>query len=152
MAHPLIPEILSLATPLASDLNLEITDAVFQTNHNPPTLKITICHQTEETGLKDCEALSRALEAVLDSSEIIPTAYVLEVSTPGIPKVLSTDREFVSFKGFPIQVRTQTPNDGTKEHQGQLIRRDQTHLYLNRKGRTVKIPRLEILTVQLADP
>ena len=93
--------------------------------------------------------MSRALEASLDAAEIIPDTYVLEVSSPGISRQLMTDREFIAFKGFPVIVWTSPPHDGQQEWTGQLIRRDETTVYLTQKGRLVEIKRSVITKVQL---
>ena len=99
--------------------------------------------------MDDCERMSRALEASLDAAEIIPDAYVLEVSSPGISRQLVTDREFISFKGFPVIISTSPPYEQQQEWIGQLVRRDETTVCLNQKGRVVEIPRNLITTVQL---
>jgi ribosome maturation factor RimP len=93
--------------------------------------------------------MSRDLEASLDEGEIIPDAYVLEVSSPGISRQLVTDREFISFKGFPVIISTSPPYEQQQEWIGLLIRRDETTVYLNQKGRVVKIPRELITSVQM---
>ncbi|MBE9208803.1 ribosome maturation factor RimP [Nostoc sp. LEGE 06077] len=149
MTHPLVPQIIDLATPVATELGLEVVGAVFHTNQRPPVLRIDIRNPQQDTGLQDCERMSRALEPCLDAAEIIPDAYVLEVSSPGISRQLVTDREFISFKGFPVIVTTSPPHDGQPEWNGQLIRRDETNIYLNQKGRVVEIPRSLITRVQL---
>ena len=123
MTHPLIPQIIDLATPVAEELGLEVVGVVFHTNQRPPVLRVDIRNPQEETGLNDCERMSRALEASLDGSDIIPDAYVLEVSSPGISRQLTTDKEYLSFKGFPVIVFTSQPYDGQQEWIGQLIRR-----------------------------
>ncbi|BAY16681.1 hypothetical protein NIES2109_19990 [Nostoc sp. HK-01] len=149
MTHPLVPQIIDLAAPVATELGLEVVGAVFHTNQRPPVLRIDIRNPQQDTGLEDCERMSRALEPCLDAAEIIPDAYVLEVSSPGISRQLVTDREFISFKGFPVIVTTSPPHDGQPEWNGQLIRRDETNIYLNQKGRVVEIPRSLITRVQL---
>jgi ribosome maturation factor RimP len=93
--------------------------------------------------------MSRALEALLDAGEIIPDAYVLEVSSPGISRQLVTDREFISFKGFPVVISTSPPYEQQQEWIGLLVRRDETTVYLNQKGRVIKIPRDLITKVQI---
>ena len=60
-----------------------------------------------------------------------------------------TDREFISFKGFAVTVSTSEPYEGQQEWSGQLIKRDETALYLNQKGRAIAIPRSVIVKVQL---
>lgn len=149
MTHPLVLPITDLAIPVAEQLGLEVVDIVFHTNQRPPVLRVDIRNPQQDTGLDDCERMSRALEAALDATEIIPDAYVLEVSSPGISRQLVTDREFVSFKGFPVTVSTSPPHEGQQEWIGQLIRRDETKIYINQKGRVMEIPRSLITKVQL---
>ena len=149
MAHPLIPQIIDLATPVAEALGLEVVGVVFHTNQRPPVLRVDIRNPQDETGLEDCERMSRALEATLDEANIIPDAYVLEVSSPGISRSLTTDREFISFKGFPVIVSTSQPYEGQQQWTGQLIRRDDTAVYLNQKSRAIAIPRSLVTRVQL---
>lgn len=151
MAHPLIPKILDLAAPIAASIGLEVVGAVFYTNQRPPVLHLEIRNPNQDTGLEDCEQMSRALEEQLDTTGLIPDAYVLEVSSPGISQFLSSDREFISFKGFPVLVKTSEAYKGRTEWQGKLIRRDETTVYLNQKGRQVAIPRAMVTQVQLRD-
>ncbi|MFN7659427.1 MAG: ribosome maturation factor RimP, partial [Dolichospermum sp.] len=42
MTHPLIPQIIDLATPVATELGLEIVNVVFHTNQSPPILRVDI--------------------------------------------------------------------------------------------------------------
>lgn len=149
MAHPLIPQIIELAIPVAENLGLEIVGAVFHTNQHPPVLRVDIRNPQQDTGLNDCELMSRALEATLDAADIIASPYVLEVSSPGISRQLTSDREFISFKGFAVIVNTSPAYEGQQEWMGQLIKRDETALYLNQKGRSIAIPRSLITRVQL---
>jgi ribosome maturation factor RimP len=149
MTHPLVPQIIDLATPVAEELGLEVVGVVIHTNQRPPVLRVDIRNPDSDTGLDDCERMSRALEASLDATDIVPDTYVLEVSSPGISRQLTTDREYISFKGFPIIVFTSPPYEGQQEWFGQLVRRDETTLYINQKGRVVEIPRSLITKVQL---
>lgn len=149
MVHPLIPHILDLATPVAESLGLEVVGAVFQTNQRPPVLRVDIRNLEQDTSLDDCERMSRALEATLDSAGAIPDAYVLEVSSPGISRQLTTDREFISFKGFAVIVSTLEPYAGQKQWTGQLIGRDETAVQVSQKGRAIAIPRSLVNKVQL---
>jgi ribosome maturation factor RimP len=151
MTHPLIPQLIDLATPVAEELGLEVVGAVFHTNRRPPVLRVDIRNSTGDTGLDDCERMSRALEERLDAADIIPDTYVLEISSPGLSRQLSTDREFISFKGYAVIVKTSEPFEGQKEWRGRLIRRDDTEVYINQKGRAIAIPRQLVTHVQLDD-
>jgi ribosome maturation factor RimP len=149
MTHPLIPQILELAQPVAHQLNLEVVGGIFHTNQSPPVLRIDIRNPQADTSLTDCEQMSRALELALDAADVLPDAYVLEISSPGLSRQLSTDRDFVSFRGFEVIVRGQDPEP--TEWCGNLVRRDEQYLHLNLKGRPLKIPLAQIREVQLVD-
>lgn len=149
MTHPLVPQILEMAIPIAEELELEVVEVVFQTNKRPPVLRVDIRNPNSDTSLDDCERMSHALEANLDATEIIPSSYVLEISSPGISRQLTTDREFTAFKGFSIVVQTLTPYENQKEWRGKLQGRDEEAVYLNQKGRAIAIPRQLIATVRL---
>jgi ribosome maturation factor RimP len=151
MAHPLIPQITDIANPIAAELGLEVVAVIFHTHERPPSLRVDIRNPTEDTGLQDCERMSRALEAALDATEVIPFAYALEVSSPGTSRELTTDREFSAFSGFGVQVTTNQPVSNKTEFQGQLVRRDDTTIYLSQKGRTIQIPRELVSKVALDD-
>lgn len=151
MTHPLVPQILELARPVAEQLNFEVVDAVFHTHQNPPVLRVDIRNLSTDTGLRDCETMSRAFEAVLDTAECMPDDYVLEVSSPGVSQFLSSDRDFTSFRGFPIVVRTQAPFQGHTEWEGSLIGRDDTVVRITKRGRVIVIPRDLVVEVQLQD-
>lgn len=151
MTHPLIPQIIDLAAPLAQEFGLDVVGAVFQTNKTPPVLRVDIRNLRNNTSVDDCEKMSRALEQQLDTTGIIPDSYVLEISSPGISRQLTTDREFISFKGFSLTVKTYGPYEGKKEWRGKLKRRDDQAVYLNQKGREIAIPRQLIARVQLDD-
>lgn len=151
MTHPLIPQIIEIATPVAASLGLDVVGAVFYTNQHPPVLRVDVRNLAQDTGLDDCERMSRVLEVALDTAELLPDAYVLEISSPGVPRSLTTDREFSSFKGFPVEVTTTELYNGNTAWIGQLIRRDDQSIYLSRKGRTITIPRHLVNKVQLVD-
>ena len=151
MTHPLVPKILDLATPLAQKLNLEVVDVVFQTNKNPPVLRIDVRNTLQDTGLEDCEQMSKALEVELDATALINGTYILEVSSPGITRNLTTDREFIAFKGFSVSVKTFAPYKNQKLWRGKLQGRDEHNLYLNQKGKTITIPKDLVAKVQIDD-
>jgi ribosome maturation factor RimP len=151
MTHPLIPQITELAAPIAAHLGLDVVGAVFHTHQAPPVLRIDIRNQTADTSLSDCERMSQALEPALDESNLIPDAYVLEISSPGVSRTLTSDREFISFKGFPVEVTATAPHNGHTAWVGNLVRRDDDTIHLSQKGRTIAIPRAVVDRVQLIE-
>ena len=61
----------------------------------------------------DCERVSREVAALLDVDDPIPTAYTLEVSSPGFDRVLRTPAHFERFVGERVFVELQVPRAGT---------------------------------------
>ena len=149
MTHPLIPPILDLAIPIAETLGLDVVDAAFHTNKIPPVLRIDIRNLQQDTSLDDCEKMSRALEPHLEATSLIPENYVLEVSSPGVSRQLSSDRDFIAFKGFAVLVTSTEPYEGHQKWQGRLQGRDETQVRLSQKGRSLSIPRHLVAKVQL---
>ena len=152
MTHPLVPHVLDLAAPVAERLGLEVVDAVFQTNHAPPVLRIDVRnHQAEDTSLEDCEQMSQAFATVLDDTGLISDAYVLEISSPGISTTLLSDRDFIVFKGFMVEVKLTEAHKKRQTWVGQLLKRDAGHVYLTHKGKSTKLPRSLVASVELSN-
>ena len=150
MSHPLIPQILQVAEEVASPLGLEVVNVVLHTNKNPTVLRVDIRNPHQNTGLDDCEQMSRALEPALDAIDLIPHAYVLEISSPGAERLLQGDREFVAFRGFMVAVNTISAYEGKQSWTGHLVTRSDTHVSISIKGRIVNIPRDLIERVELS--
>jgi ribosome maturation factor RimP len=142
---------MELATAVGADLKLEVVGAVFHTNQRPPVLRVDIRNPLADTSLDDCERMSKSLESALDAAETISEPYVLEISSPGVSRYLTTDRDFISFKGFPVTVTTAEPWQGKLEWQGQLIDRDDKSVQIGQKGRAIAIPLNLVAQVKLDD-
>lgn len=152
MAHPVIPQVLEIATPIATDLGLEVVDAVFQTNHSPPVLRIDVRNLSQtDTSLNDCERMSVALGERLEVSDTLPDAYVLQVSSPGVSNQLETARDFIVFKGFAIEVTLHTPHKGKNVWVGTLLERTDSKLAISQRGRRIALPIELVELVQLSN-
>ncbi|MGK7906258.1 MAG: ribosome maturation factor RimP [Synechococcus sp.] len=152
MAHPLAAEFSRIAEPIAKSLGLELVKVVFYTNQNPPVMRLDIRNPvSSDTSHDDCEAMSRALGARLEVSDPVPGNYVLEVSSPGLSTILSSDRDFEVFKGFTVAVTMAQPHKNQMQWQGTLQKRNDETLLLSIKGRPVKLPRHLIQQVKLVD-
>lgn len=149
MTHPLIPSIEKLAQPIAEKLHLKIVNIIFETNKNPVNLRINIENLSGDTSLENCENMSRLLEESLDQENIISSAYTLEISSPGIGNNLTTERDFISFKGFPIVVSTNGVFKKKNKWHGRLQGKDEEAVYVNCKGKIVAIPHNIISKVEL---
>ncbi len=70
-----------------------------------PSVRIFI-DKPEGVTLDDCSNMSRRVEAVLDAEDFIPTAYNLEVSSPGLERELYSLKDFEKFAGNLAKVKT----------------------------------------------
>jgi ribosome maturation factor RimP len=71
--------------------------------------------------VEDCATLSRALSAVLDVEDPIPGAYTLEVSSPGIDRPLTREKDYVRWAGHIARVETTQPIEGRRRFKGTLL-------------------------------
>ena len=96
--------------------------------------------------LDDCQALSEQLSAKLDAADIIGGAYILEVSSPGIDRILKKDKDFVREAGKVVDVTLYAPLDGKKLYVGELEGRDEKFLHIKN---IAPLPREKVALVRL---
>lgn len=70
--------------------------------------------------LDDCEEISGQLGAQIDVEDLVPHRYTLEVSSPGLDRVLARESDFVRFAGRRVRVTTHRPVEGRRRFQGRL--------------------------------
>ena len=96
--------------------------------------------------IEDCQSLSERLEKLLDERDVVPESYILEVSSPGLDRVLKKPRDFERERGKLIDVALYEPLDGQKLVTGELVSCDGKELAL--AGRA-PIPKEKIAQVRL---
>ncbi len=113
-------EIRRIIDPILESMGLSLWDLEFQ-KHGPQwLLRIYIDRESGGVTLNDCETVSRDLSAALDVEDIIPHAYRLEVSSPGLDRTLTKPEHFVRFAGSMVKVKTYHPINGQKIFRGTL--------------------------------
>lgn len=90
--------------------------------------------------LDDCEKVSRRVSEALDAADPIPGEYTLEVSSPGLDRVLRKREHFVRFAGNHIQVEMKIAVNGRKRFAGELEGVEADELVLRMQEVTVKLP------------
>lgn len=80
--------------------------------------------------LDDCQYLSEKVGAILDKEPLMKDPYILEVSSPGIDRVLKKDRDFIREIGKAVDVTLYAPINGKKNFTGILEGRDKDFLKL----------------------
>ena len=98
---------------------IELVDVEYVKEHTDWYLRVYI---DKEGGIdiEDCQELSEKLEAELDEKNTIPESYILEVSSPGIDRVLRKARDLIREQGKKVDVTLYAPLDGQKNLTGVL--------------------------------
>lgn len=152
LTHPLLPSLTDLARRVAEPAGLSVRQVQLLTHHIPQTVQVVVERSDgEDVTLDACAALSGPLGDALEEAGLIDSAYVLEVSSPGVGDVLRTDRDFTSFRGFPVEVRLRPEGGGPATRTGLLLGRSEDTLTINVRGRPLRLPRDAVLEVRLTE-
>ena len=113
-------EIVDRSQPIADGLGLELVSV--ELSGSPKNLKVAIfLDKPEGLTLDDCAEFSRGISDSMDSDDLVPVGYTLEVSSPGLDRELKTPQEFQRFAGKLVKVRTKSPIDGQRNFVGRLV-------------------------------
>jgi ribosome maturation factor RimP len=77
-------------------------------------------NEDREMTVEDCQMLSRHISTLLDVDDPIASAYVLEVSSPGIDRPLTRIEDFDRFNGELVKIILRLMLDGRRRFQGRL--------------------------------
>lgn len=108
-----------VASRVAATTGLELVLAEFLRGGGRPTLRLTIDREGGVT-LDDCAEFSRKVGAVLEAEDPVPSAYNLEVSSPGLDRRLVREADYERFRGRTARVALRAPLDGRRNFQGTL--------------------------------
>jgi ribosome maturation factor RimP len=101
-------------------------------------------------GVEDCERVSRELSALLGVEDPIAVPYQLEVSSPGMDRILRTPAHYLRHVGQRVAVELAAPRNGRRRFTGELVRADDEGFELNVDGAMVTIRYGEVGKTRLA--
>lgn len=88
----------------------------------------------------DCGLVSRQIGAALDVEDLIPVAYILEVSSPGVDRVLFVPEHYARYIGQRLKVRTRLPVEQRRNFVGKLVEAGDTNIHMEVDGSVYGIP------------
>ena len=135
---------LTLAEPTAEEMGMYIVDVTYQNG--------VLCYYIDReggVGIDECESFSRAVEVILDKEDIIPSEYSLEVSSPGVDRKLTKEREFLYYLGREVEVKLYAQKDGVKEFDGILKGYAAKGVTIEYNGKDMEIPIKEAVYIRL---
>jgi len=116
-----VEQVRQLLDPILESMGLSLWDLEFHKQGPQWLLRIFIDRESGGVTLIDCETVSRDLSAALDVEDIIAHAYTLEVSSPGLDRLLSKPAHFIRFTGSMVRIKTYQPINGQKVIRGRLL-------------------------------
>lgn len=135
---------------VAKEYDFEICSLDIQTNQNPIILQITIKKTNgNDISIDDCSKFNTPASNEIENSNLLNCSYVLEISSQGVSDDLTSERDFKTFKGFPVNVELNQKNSKIKNLNGLLYEKSKDYLAINIKGKIKKIPFNEVLRISL---
>ncbi len=98
----------------------ELVDMKLASHNGKPLIQVFADREVGGINLDDCEALSEKVGACLDANNFYENGYFLEVSSPGMDRVLRKERDFKRFAGKHLKVRLKRPVNGSRVYYGDI--------------------------------
>ena len=111
-------------------------------------LRIYLDKETD-VDITDCEAVSRAMDPVLDEADPIEQSYTFEVCSAGLERVLKRPSDFQRYLGEKVCVRTFAPVSGAKEHVGTLLHWQDGDVAIDQNGTELAFTKAQVAQVRL---
>ena len=154
MTVTLRERLIALIEPVLVRLGYELVELEYAAGRSQAVVRIFIDRPAAQEGqgiaVEDCERVSREVAALLDVDDPIPTAYTLEVSSPGFDRVLRTAAHFERFVGSRVFVELKAPRAGRRRYTGMLQAVNATGIELEVDKQKVEVPFDEIGKARLA--
>jgi ribosome maturation factor RimP len=143
MDQETIGRVKALADNYLKDHNIELVDVIYRRESPGMVLRLLV-DTAQGITLAECEKLNKYLSEVLDKEDAIEGHYVLEVSSPGLDRPLSSDRDFERVVGSELCITTYEPIEGRRSHEGKLASSDNEKIVVESAGKSITIPRKKI--------
>ena len=139
-----------IITPLLDENKFELVDVEFVKEGPHRYLRVYI-DKDGGISLDDCQMVSVFLNAELDRIDPIEENYYLEVSSPGIERLLKKDTDFERFAGKKVQAKLYQTINGQKIIVGELVGLEKNFILIkgDLSGETISIPKEKAAQVKL---
>ena len=136
--------LMRLLEPTVESLGFELVDLEFAGAGRSAVLRIYIDRAAGSAGpgitVDDCASVSHAVSEVLDVDDPIKGHYSLEVSSPGLDRVLRKRAHFERFIGERVFVELAQPQDGRRRYAGELRAVTDDEVAVEVDGREYRLP------------
>lgn len=104
------------------------------------TLRLFVDKEEGGITVDDCADISRQVSAIMDVEDPISSAYLLEVSSPGMDRQLFKPEQFARYKGKTVQVRSSVDVLGRKRFKGTMVKVDEQGIEVSVDNEIYPIP------------
>ena len=140
------------AEPEAARLGLALWDVVYEKHGGYSELTLFIDRPGgAPIGTDDCEALSRAVEPLLDRYDPIEESYTLSVSSSGTERVLRTAAHYEASLGKRVEANLYKPLNGQKTITGALQSYDDRGVTLARAGEDITLAAADVAQLKTVE-
>ncbi len=136
---PVSQTVMGLVEPILITEKLELVDVEYKKEGKNWVLRIFIDKEGGVT-LNDCQKVSHLAGDLIDVEEIISNPYSLEVSSPGLDRVLKRKKDFLKFIGREIRLHCLSPIENRRKFTGTLKDFKDQNVYLEVDGKVFEIP------------
>jgi ribosome maturation factor RimP len=136
-----------LLEPLVEQEGYELVDLVYRRERSGWVLRLYI-DQPGGVTIDDCVKISGRAGDVLEVKDIIPSAYNLEVSSPGLDRPLRTEKDFLRAVNKRVKVQTREPIEGKSTLNGIVIACDSEAVALDCDGLHFRVPLHQVARAQ----
>ena len=138
----------ALAKPIVEARGCSLWDVEYVREGADYILRVAI---DKEGGvdIDDCEAISRALDPILDEHDPIPDRYQFEVCSAGLERALKRPEDFARFLGSPVTVKLYRPVNGLKEIPAVLRGYEDGRVTVDTGNETVTFEKSQVALVRL---
>ena len=137
-------ELMRLLEPSVEALGYELVDLEFAGAGRSAVLRIYIDRPAGAGSagitVDDCAQVSHAVSEILDSDDPIKGHYSLEISSPGLDRVLRRKEHFERFVGERVSVELKLPLDGRRRFAGALLAVTAEEIAVEVDGREYRLP------------
>lgn len=141
-------QVAQFARPVVEGLGCTLWDVEYVREGSERFLRVFI-DKEGGVSINDCEAVSRALDPILDEKDPIPESYRFEVSSAGLERVLKRPGDFQQFMGSPVTVKLYRPRNGIKELPCVLAGYEDGKLTVTQGQETFTLEKSEVAQVRL---
>lgn len=140
-----------LILPILDELGFELYDVEYVKEGSDFYLRAYI-DKPGGISIDDCVEVSRRMNDLLDENNVIPgdEAYIFEVSSPGLGRVLKKDKHLEKAIGQDVDIKTYKPINGAKDFTGSLAGFDKDTVTINFDDGTEIFSRADIAQIKLS--